>query len=126
VTGRRAWEAALTLLTLLAVAGCGALDVSDPTAIEDEDLANAAGAALLRGDALGVFYRAFGDQAYVTGLLTDEFRQITRAAGTPPIEGPDRRELPAERFGIYYTQWTPVRLAATVALAKLREYGSPA
>ncbi|HKT58954.1 MAG TPA: hypothetical protein VJQ46_02820 [Gemmatimonadales bacterium] len=118
------------------LAGCGALDVSDPTAIQDEDLANPTGADLLRRDAIRQWYISVADGALASGLLADEFM-----ANTPGFyhqfnlmnrdELLDRRQSlryeqeTAASGGGSYGQWQGVRRAATVALPRLRAY-SPA
>lgn len=117
-------------------AGCGwdPLDVSDPTAIEDQELANAAGAELLRSDALRLLKLAVADGAFRSGLLSDEF-----FADTHPNfallgivnneEMLDRRE--SERYEqisftwSFYDAWPEVRRAATVAIPKLRAFAPP-
>lgn len=43
---------AVTLAESSFVTACDALDVSDPTAIEESEISNASGANLMRGDAV--------------------------------------------------------------------------
>lgn len=108
-------------LLLMTTAGCGALDVSDPTAIEESDVGNATGADLLRRDAVTRLYAAVSVAVPATGLLADEF------VGT--LEGVlDRRESvlyeQASAGGGGYTQWQEARRAATLALPQLRAHGA--
>jgi hypothetical protein len=119
---RRATSAVL----LIALFGCGALDVSDPTAIEESDVANATGADLLRRDAVMRFYMAMPDQVQWTGMVSDELK----AWGQP--NSFDRRDIVTELRlavvtpGFYtlegtiaggpYARWQEVRSAATLAI----------
>jgi hypothetical protein len=112
---------------LLVVAGCGALDVSDPTTIQESGLDNATGAELLRGDAIRRLYLAVGTGALTSGLLTDEF------FADPPGRADEvmldqRQSLPYEGVlgasvhGGIYGDWQEVRRAATAAIPRLRTY----
>lgn len=126
--------AAPTLL-VLSLAGCGALDVSNPTKIEEDDLNNPISADLLRRDALAKLNVATGMTAFASGMLADEF-----FADPPGFYGDfgivsndqvlDRRNsvayeaLLATRtvYEDAYQAWGRVRLAATVAIPRLRTY----
>ncbi len=112
--------AATTFLGLLVIAAgsCGALDVSDPTAIEDAELDNASGAELLRKATLRTLYEANGWAAYESGLMADEFTYALRPS-SPAIPLLDRRD--SEAYG-RYTLWHTARTTADVALPKLRRY----
>jgi hypothetical protein len=118
--------AALLLGMAAGVTGCGALDVSDPTAIEDEELNNPQGAALLRAAALRALSSATDDGAYNSGLLADEFR-FTLGPGEPPQADAllDRREsmqYEAVNADGGYAPWQQLRRKASEALPKLRAY----
>lgn len=112
--------------------GCGALDVSDPTAVEESELNDAAGAALLRSEAIRAMAAATDDGAYWSGLLADEFLYDRPGYEDPLVSASellDRREsaqFEALPFGAAnsYEAWQGVRLAATVALPKLRAYAA--
>lgn len=108
---RRVTAAAL----LLVVGGCGLLDVSDPTAIEEEDVANATGADLLRRDAVTRLYGAVHDAVQSTGLFSDElFGRFTSVDQRQPTALGD------------YSQLQEVRMAATLAIPELLRNGTPA
>jgi hypothetical protein len=122
--------AALVLGLAGGLAGCGALDVSDPTTIEDDELNDAAGAELLRGAALRTLAEVVDDGAFLGGLLADEFLNDTpvwAAPGTWPDEALDRREsqqyesMDAISINIY-RRWQEVRRAAIAALSKAQAY----
>lgn len=121
------------LLSAGLVAGCGALDVSDPTRIEEGDLTDGNGAELLRAAALRKLADAAVQGAINSGLLADEFR-FDRPAWAAPRqfleEILDQRtsgEIEARGYdaGDQYKRWQETRLAATVAVPKLRAYGVP-
>jgi hypothetical protein len=121
--------AALLLGMAAGVTGCGALDVSDPTVIEDEELNNPQGAALLRAAALRALSSATDGGAYNSGLLADEFRFILGPGATPqgnPDAFLDRRESTQyEATGFAdggYESWQQLRIKASQALPKLRAY----
>lgn len=113
-------------VVLMAVIGCDALDVSDPTAIEKEDVMNAIGANLLRLDALARFHLSVPDHAHWTGMVADEIRAYWQANSF------DRRDIVTELRlatvtlgfnpintsppGGLYERWQGVRSAATLAL----------
>jgi hypothetical protein len=71
------------LLGVSLVAGCGVLDVGDPTAIKTSDLANATSADLMRRNALGQLYGVISDAAVQSGMLTDEFFADPRRTDVP-------------------------------------------
>ncbi len=130
-------SSAATTLLLAAVAGamaaCGALDVSDPTVIEEGELNNAAGARLLRGDALEKFYVAFGEAASEGALMSDEFFSDPPAfyvqTGTQWEERLyDQRESRSATYGnpTAFEYWLDARRAASVAIPKLRAYATDA
>lgn len=128
MTWTKRWRtgvSALAIPLVLVTAGCGVLDVSNPTVIEDDQLNNATGAELLRGTALGQFYRAFGVEAVATGLITDEFTVYSLFGMPPGYTELDRRDFTQVTVGVpTYSEWPAVRRGATVALAKLLRYGS--
>jgi starch-binding outer membrane protein, SusD/RagB family len=126
---RRPAACALAVLASFVVAGCGLLDASDPTAVEESDLANATGADLMRRTALGLMYVVFGDAAAQSGLLTDEFlvdpRPSDAQSGT--ISGDralDQRlsERLEQAAGFTYQRWQEVRQSASTAMQQLRAY----
>jgi hypothetical protein len=135
---RRAWSAGALLLFLVAggFTGCrDPLDVSDPTAILDDDLNNAEGAQLLRRAALQVLYGAVGQAAFESGLVADEF--LTQPPLAVEQQGvPGSPELLDRRATVEFVQrqngtasyatWQQLRLSSVpVALAKLRAYAPP-
>lgn len=110
---------------LLALGGCGLLDVSDPTAIEEKDVVTATGANLLRHDAVGQFYETMPEQVHWSGMLADELRAYAMDNSF------DRREVVTEqRLAILtrgfqdlsgstkgpYVRWQETRTAASVAI----------
>lgn len=86
------------------MSGCGLLDVTDPTAIEETDIATNSGADFLRADAVRRIYGAVQDVVLTTGLLTDE---LFGRSG-------DRREGGVES-GLY-TRLQEVRRATAIAI----------
>jgi hypothetical protein len=112
--------------------GCGALDVSNPTAIQDSGLNNTSGAMLLHGDALRRFGPAVGWGELFSGTLADEFLfdlPPSTAPLTRDLDLLDRRESAAfERLDLGYDAgaifgwWAEARRAASVAMPKLRSY----
>ncbi len=103
---------------LLVTAGCGLLDVSDPTAIENADVANATGADLLRRDAIRRLYRAVGEGVFTTGILSDEL-----VGYDPRLDKRDR----AATYGYgAYTQWKEVQGATALAIPQILTYGAQA
>jgi hypothetical protein len=114
----RAGRSVVTALMVLAGAGCDLTEVSDPTAILDERLNDAQGAALLRGDALARFYGTFGFFAERTGEVSDEFRVFTVLFAQSSSSLDRRDAAPQQAEG-----WEAVRLAATVAFSKLDRFG---
>lgn len=126
-----AWRA-FALATSLLATGCGLLDVSDPTAVEEADVANPDGPNLLRSEAITQLHDAVGYAALHGGLVADEFFAIPSAfliqTGNLPVEHwVDRRELrgtEAERIGKpVHDRWQAARLSATHALNWYRRYG---
>jgi starch-binding outer membrane protein, SusD/RagB family len=104
---------------------CNELDVHDPTVIQDENLNNAAGADLLRKDAVRTWYQAVSYGAVFGGILSDEMQSEVTDEGRQLL---DRREsLPFQvatssfNYPYYYWQWT--RRNSIVALQKLKDYG---
>lgn len=107
--------------------GCGALDVSDPTAIEGSELDNAAGADLLRGTALQALYGAVTGGALSSGILADEFFTDPSFSETG-YALLDRREsvlYEQELLRGGYVSWQGVRRNATLAIPRLRAYALP-
>ncbi len=126
-----------TMLLLVAagaaVTGCGALDVSDPTVIEDPELNNAPGARLLRGDALLKLYIALGEAASEGALMSDEFFSDPPAfyVGTGlhwEEQFYDQRDSRVSSYhGLTaFEYWLDARRAATVAMPKLRAFATAA
>jgi hypothetical protein len=123
---QRAAAAARVVSPLLLMAGlvpgCGALDVSDPTAIEDSELDDANGAQLLRNAAIQQFGDALGQAALLGGTMADEF------TGDPFFSvffSQDRRAVSLTYGGLEYVAWQGARRAATVALPRLQAYAPP-
>lgn len=120
ITVRRTAVGAL----MVGLGACGALDVSDPTAIEDSDVATATGADLLRRDAVVRLYTAVSNVTMTAGLLADEFTGYTFSS-----DGPDRRDeqqlLSATASSNSYVFLQDARRAATVAMPMLQAHGAP-
>ena len=115
------------LLAVLLLAGCDPLAVSDPTAIEDEELNNAAGAELLRSAALASLYTANSFAAYNGGLFADEFiydlpRVYEQFGIISEADLLDRRESEAYEASGSASLWHSVRTAANIALPKVERY----
>lgn len=124
------WQSIAFAGVSLIISSCGALDVSDPTVIEEEDVANPTGASLLRNDALRRYYDVVDDNAAWTGMLADEFAMYGSENSI------DRRAVLSEMTelilppvlpiffgwsailtrGGLYGMWQHVRSAATLAL----------
>ncbi len=102
---------------LLVTANCGLLDVSDPTAVEDEDVATATGADYLRRDAITRLFTALGEAVITTGNLSDEL--LGRDLGL------DQRKLNATGGYGAYTMWKEAHRAATLAIPQLLKSGAP-
>ena len=126
-----AWRA-LVLATSLLATGCGLLDVSDPTAVEENDVANPDGPNLLRSEAITQLHDAVGFASFHGALVSDEFFAIPSAfliqTGTILTEHLiDRRDLRGDdgvRLGkTVHDRWQGTRLAATHALNWYRRYG---
>jgi hypothetical protein len=103
---------------LIGLAGCGLLDVSDPTAIKDSDIQSAFGSELLRRDAIRRLYVALGDGTIATGIMADELFDLAY------LPGLNQRQTNATRGLVSYTRWTEVRRAATVAIPEVLSHGS--
>ncbi len=114
---------------LLVMGGCGALDVSDPTAIEQTDVGSAKGAELLRRDALGKLYVAVSNATIKTGLISDEL--TGRATAFILRDALDRRNSEEyeqvtviEGTSSVYGSWQAVRHAATLAIPVIKANGA--
>jgi len=123
--------ALLSGLALTATA-CDMLDVSDPTRVEDEDLAQPVGIELLRVDAITQLYNGVSQAAFHTGLLTDELFYIPSAfsiqngtyATETRIDSRDVRGPEAERVATtVYNYWNNARIAASHAINWYQRYG---
>jgi hypothetical protein len=108
----------VTALLVLAAGGCDLTEVTDPTAIQDEQLNNPAGAALLRGEALGRFYVVFGSLADRTAEASDEFTVFT-SVFAQSFSSLDRRDVAPQQAEL----WEGVRRSATVAFSRLDRFG---
>src|SRR5262245_21263282 len=75
---------AASVVTLEILASCEALDVSDPTLLEDEDLNNSTGAMLMRKDALFKLASATNAGALTSGMIADEFLFDPNSTSTSP------------------------------------------
>ncbi len=112
-------------------AACNSLDVTDPTRIQDEDVANAEGAVMLRSYALRQLYRAIPYTALYGGLLADELMADpapTTTTGMADYELADRRWT-SELMNVsvsYYQEMTSARWKAREAISVLSQYGSSA
>lgn len=135
---RRRGGRALRRMVLLSLAtaglgGCGLLDVSDPTAVEQRDLSDAAGAELLRGAALRTLATLVEGKSRRGGMLADELLCCLAQPDFGLFFGVDwlnrRASAEAEARGAgnaTYTQAHQLRTEASVALQQLRAYGSRA
>jgi hypothetical protein len=125
----------ISVLTLTAagLSGCDPLSVSDPTAVQESNLATAQGSEVLWTDARNSLNRAATDGAVASGLLTDEFfadpPDYYASFGIVSLDLLlDQREsakyeqqLSSSGGGIY-AEWQQARRAAMVAIPKLRQY----
>lgn len=112
--------------------GCGALDVSDPTLIEGTEINNSTGADLMRKGALKELALTVSQGVLTSGMLADEFLWDPNPNSANPsvaVETAlDRRaslrfeELRPSGSLDTYAGWHAVRLAATLALPRLRTY----
>lgn len=131
---RRARVPMTACAVALAAAGCSALDVSDPTAVEDNELDNAAGAGLLRGGAIRRMALVSSAAAVGTAIMTDEMHpNVYPSPGfIGQEEWVDRRALSGYddyyAGGNYslYTEYHELRKAASLAIPKLAAYGNAA
>jgi hypothetical protein len=135
----RARVAAPLLLLLVAggITGCGdPLDVSDPTAILDDEVSTPEGAELLRRGALSTLYSVIGRSAFEGGLLADEFLTQPSSLYTDVLQIPSPDELWDRRETMQYYEtlgstqaydwWQELWLRRTaVALDKLLAYALP-
>ena len=112
----------LAVLLPMVVGSCGALDVSDPTAIEDANLNNTAGAELLRSNALGLLYLAAGDAALNSALVSDEFISDWPSSGVELLDRRESEQFEGPYSAYYYSEWQTVRRAASIAIPKLLAY----
>jgi hypothetical protein len=69
---RRAWRAGVPALILAGMTACGLLDVTDPTLVQDGDIANAAGANARRQGVMDQVNQNWGYLVREVGLFTDE------------------------------------------------------
>lgn len=115
-------------LALIIGGACGALDVSNPTAIEDDKLNDAVGAELLRKAALARLYETNSLAALNSGLLADEFTYdlpvLYEQLGIVNLYNLlDLRQSEEYEANTTYSQpWHFVRTAANLALSKVRKY----
>ena len=110
----------------LVIAGCSDLTrVSDPTVISPTSYDNASGALLRRAGAIRDFYQALSQQAYSTGLISDELLDNQGAAAYA-----DRRDVsanaPISGAGFPYPTLSNARLEAILAIQTLQEYPAAA
>jgi hypothetical protein len=134
MTRSKLWCGVALAALSLSVAGCGLLDVNDPTAIEEADLANPDGAELLRVHAVTEMYNAVSQAARNSGLVSDELfafpSKSTIQTGSVwneqvmdmRLHGPEW----ASNAGIVYNYYQATRMAANHAIAWYRRYGVPA
>lgn len=129
---RRALALALIPIT---TGACGLLDVSDPTVVQESDIANSAGADLLRQEAVTLLFNAASYGAWYSGLVADEFLAFpsknTLSAGS--AWGPHLMDLRQTRTAdgmrlssAAYDAWQGTRMATTHALNWYNRYGSAA
>lgn len=125
----------LLLLASFAATGCGLLDVSDPTVVEESDLANPSGAELLRRKAISELYNAVAYSALFSAMASDEYfafpSKATLQSGAIWRDHLlDQRALRSDaayvQTGHVYTFLQTTRLNATYAINWYRQYGSAA
>lgn len=124
----------LLVVVALGTAACdGVLDVSDPTRVEEEDLASPSGVELLRAKAITELYDAVSYSAYHTGLVSDELFYIPSRFqmqnGTiqreTRIDQRMLRDSDALRVATaVYDGWNDARLAATFAVDWYERYAN--
>jgi hypothetical protein len=108
--------------------GCSALDVNNPSVIEDESLNNTTGANYLLNTARWHFADAVSSISLASGLLADEFLidfDLTRRDITELSL--DRRESVAAEpyYKAYYVNSQLARRDADIAMARVRSYAAP-
>ena len=117
------------LALAVGVGGCKVLDVSDPLAIEEEDVRNAEGAELVRRRVIWFLQTEFSRIASHGAELTDEYfydpRQTDLASGAwLDWTRVDRRSAEFE-YSTGYGQWQDMRLSASQAIEWLHAYATP-
>lgn len=119
-------------MVVLGVGGCGLLDASDPTMINDDDLNTPGGAQLLRGDVLGRFALTLSNTVLYGGTVADEYQvRIPLDWGSDPGYGKlDQRNVnmfdgSTEAYLSQYTysQLQNIRQLSTAASVKLKTAG---
>jgi hypothetical protein len=129
------WRALTLALIPLTASACGLLDVVDPTAVEESDISNPAGANLLRQEAVTLLFNAASYGAWYSGLAADEFYAFPSQNtlngistwGPYLIDKRDLRSFDGNRLSnTVYAAWQDTRLSATHALNWYVRYGSAA
>ena len=129
-------SSAALAVSLLALSGCGLLETTDPTVVEEDDIGNPDGAELLRRHAISDFYDAVGYGARSSGLFSDELFYFPSpsviSSGTLLdellMDQRDRSQLVerwAEANGQPYASYERARISATQALEWFGRYGVP-
>lgn len=127
--------ALLSAVALSAAACDGILDVSDPTRVEEEDLAKPVGIELLRVEAVTQLYDAVSQAALHTGLVTDEFFYVPSSYGMQTgtlytetvLDQRLLRGMQAENLAKpVYERWNAARIAASHAINWHERYASEA
>lgn len=122
------------LLLAFFATGCGLLDVSDPTAVEETELANANGADLMRRNALARFSTAVGAWVAYSALFSDELFSdphpslVAAGSGLEELFA-DQRRLTDGTVGENFAAWGSAhdaRRGADEAIVQLRQYGGAA
>lgn len=125
----------LSAVALSAAACDGILDVSDPTRVEEEDLAKPVGIELLRVEAVTQLYDAVSQAAFHTGLVSDEYFYVPSSLGLQSgtlytetvLDQRLLRGMQAENLAkAVYEKWNAARIAAIHAINWHERYASEA
>lgn len=117
----------LAMFGAVVVAGCGLLDVTDPTALEESDFESREGATLLYRQTLASFYSSFSSLARDAAFLTDEYFHNPSIAEiqSGSVSGSyalDRREGEMISARGVYMGINRARIDATYAISRLQPY----
>lgn len=126
----RSFTVILGLLALSGLTACDLTDVTNPTKLEEGDIATPTGADLMRRAALRELYAAAVVGAEYSGLLADEFYDMQPSTLQPQGVLDLRQSLAfigsSAEFTALYSGWQEVRRAATLAMSRIEESASTA